>query len=33
MGLDMFLFSVEKGKEKYLVDNKRKAAFVLQNEP
>lgn len=29
MGLDMFLFAVEKGKEKYLVDNKRSGLYVI----
>ena len=33
MGLDMFLFSVEKGKEKYLVDNKRNGEFIPQDAP
>lgn len=33
MGLDMFLFSVEKGKEKYLVDNKKSGAYCMECIP
>ena len=33
MGLDMFLFSIEKGKEKYLVDNKTSTNFCVELVP
>lgn len=33
MGLDMFLFSVEKGKEKYLVDNKKSGTYCMECIP